>query len=243
MKNLVIAAGLCAACTHMTLAQISTVGPFTGPYTESFETQTANFVPCVPGRIFASTADLCTPSGSSTLITQFWSMFCVVSPHSGTFMAGSNYGPCQITFDSPVRRFGGYFATITNSPGGTVDFFDAQGGNVGSTTLSTNACDWMWNGWESQQAFSQVLITGTWSLGAGAMVQLDDLEYQSGTACYANCDASTSPPILNANDFQCFLNKFAAGDSYANCDQSTAPPILNANDFQCFLNAFAVGCN
>jgi hypothetical protein len=61
--------------------------------------------------------------------------------------------------------------------------------------------------------------------------------------CYANCDQSTSEPILNANDFQCFLNKFAAGDSYANCDGSTAPPVLNANDFQCFLNNFAAGCS
>jgi hypothetical protein len=50
-------------------------------------------------------------------------------------------------------------------------------------------------------------------------------------------------PVLNANDFQCFLNRFAAGESYANCDSSTAPPMLNANDFQCFLNKFAAGCS
>ena len=30
-------------------------------------------------------------------------------------------------------------------------------------------------------------------------------------ACYANCDHSTSPPILNVQDFACFLNMFAAG--------------------------------
>jgi photosystem II stability/assembly factor-like uncharacterized protein len=64
-----------------------------------------------------------------------------------------------------------------------------------------------------------------------------------GAACYANCDNSTSPPILNANDFQCFLNKYAAGDPTANCDGSTNPPVLNANDFQCFLNAYAAGCS
>jgi hypothetical protein len=62
-------------------------------------------------------------------------------------------------------------------------------------------------------------------------------------SCYPNCDQSTSPPILNANDFQCFLNKYAAGDTYANCDGSTNPPILNANDFQCFLNKYAAGCS
>jgi hypothetical protein len=29
--------------------------------------------------------------------------------------------------------------------------------------------------------------------------------------CYANCDNSQTAPALNANDFNCFLNKFAAG--------------------------------
>lgn len=58
-------------------------------------------------------------------------------------------------------------------------------------------------------------------------------------SCQADCDASGS---LNANDFQCFLNKFAAADAYANCDGSTAAPVLNANDFQCYLNRFAAGC-
>jgi hypothetical protein len=62
------------------------------------------------------------------------------------------------------------------------------------------------------------------------------------SACYGNCDESTAPPILNANDFQCFLNEFASGSADANCDQSTAVPVLNVNDFQCFVNRFAAGC-
>ncbi|MFN0130964.1 MAG: GC-type dockerin domain-anchored protein [Phycisphaerales bacterium] len=61
-------------------------------------------------------------------------------------------------------------------------------------------------------------------------------------ACYANCDSSTAPPILNVNDFICFQNLFAASSTVANCDGSTTPPILNVNDFTCFLNAFAAGC-
>jgi hypothetical protein len=63
-----------------------------------------------------------------------------------------------------------------------------------------------------------------------------------GGTCYANCDNSSTPPTLTANDFQCFLNAFAGGASYANCDGSTTVPVLTANDFQCFLNAFASGC-
>jgi hypothetical protein len=66
-------------------------------------------------------------------------------------------------------------------------------------------------------------------------------EYQGGS-CYPNCDASTTPPILNIADFSCFLQKFAAGDPYANCDASTVPPILNVADFSCFLTSFAAGC-
>jgi hypothetical protein len=60
--------------------------------------------------------------------------------------------------------------------------------------------------------------------------------------CYANCDASTTAPVLNVLDFSCFLNAFAAGQSYANCDNSTTPPVLNVLDFSCFLNQFAAGC-
>jgi hypothetical protein len=66
--------------------------------------------------------------------------------------------------------------------------------------------------------------------------------YYSDTYCYVNCDGSTTAPILNVNDFTCFLNKYSAGDPYANCDGSTAAPILNVNDFTCFLNRYALGC-
>jgi hypothetical protein len=62
------------------------------------------------------------------------------------------------------------------------------------------------------------------------------------TSCYANCDASTTPPILSAGDFICFLARFRAGDPYANCDGNTSPPTLSAGDFVCFLNAFRAGC-
>jgi probable HAF family extracellular repeat protein len=63
-----------------------------------------------------------------------------------------------------------------------------------------------------------------------------------GPACYANCDASTTPPVLNINDFVCFQTRFAAGDSRANCDGSTTAPILTINDFVCFQTRFAAGC-
>jgi hypothetical protein len=60
--------------------------------------------------------------------------------------------------------------------------------------------------------------------------------------CTANCDGSSTAPILTANDFSCFLTAYAGGLCAANCDESTAPPLLNANDFTCFLNRFVQGC-
>jgi hypothetical protein len=72
-----------------------------------------------------------------------------------------------------------------------------------------------------------------------------------GQTCYANCDGSTAQPILNVDDFTCFINSFAAAQSlphaqqvthYANCDGSTVAPALNVDDFTCFINQFAQGC-
>jgi hypothetical protein len=60
--------------------------------------------------------------------------------------------------------------------------------------------------------------------------------------CYANCDDSTTSPVLNVGDFTCFLQKYAAGDAYANCDGSTTAPVLNVGDFTCFLQQYAAGC-
>jgi probable HAF family extracellular repeat protein len=60
--------------------------------------------------------------------------------------------------------------------------------------------------------------------------------------CYVNCDHSTAQPVLNAQDFLCFLNLYASEDAAANCDHSTAPPTLNVLDFMCFINMFAAGC-
>jgi hypothetical protein len=80
---------------------------------------------------------------------------------------------------------------------------------------------------------------------------VDDVTLTVGSACYPNCDGSLTPPVLNAGDFSCFINRFRAAGSlspsqqisdYANCDASTTPPVLNAGDFSCFLNRFRAGC-
>jgi hypothetical protein len=80
----------------------------------------------------------------------------------------------------------------------------------------------------------KALARGPFTLTVGAL--------QPGNPCYANCDASSTAPVLNVADFTCFLQRFAGGQHYANCDASTTQPVLNVADFTCFLQRFAAGC-
>jgi hypothetical protein len=94
---------------------------------------------------------------------------------------------------------------------------------------------------------THVLTFDSLTNGGGFLTNffIDDVTIITGPSqpCYPNCDDSTGSPLLTANDFQCFLNRFVALDPYANCDNSSSVPQLTANDFQCFVNRFAAGCS
>jgi hypothetical protein len=93
--------------------------------------------------------------------------------------------------------------------------------------------------------------SGAWDMHV-SVIRLNTQRCEPDPHCYANCDQSTTPPILNVADFTCFLQSFADGQSldpnvqlthYANCDQSTQQPVLNVADFTCFLQKMAAGCS
>ncbi len=120
-----------------------------------------------------------------------------------------------------------------SGPGFDLDWYTIDGG--GATYLNGGVYQL---GATAGQPDAGFMSGGVYELGGGFWYGV-----QPQPSCYANCDNSTTPPILTANDFQCFLNAFAANLAYANCDGSTTPPVLTANDFQCFLNAYAAGCS
>ncbi|MCA9278035.1 MAG: hypothetical protein H6815_04515 [Phycisphaeraceae bacterium] len=60
--------------------------------------------------------------------------------------------------------------------------------------------------------------------------------YGCDSACYADCDSSSS---LNIFDYICFGNEYSAATLYADCDGSGS---LNVFDYICFGNAYAAGC-
>jgi hypothetical protein len=130
---------------------------------------------------------------------------------------------------------------ISNGPGGASPGGGTVVGAAGPMTSPTSGAAVVLN-INNMHASDAGQYDVTFSNACGGVTS-QSVNVSVGTPCYANCDSSSSSPILNINDFQCFINAFASGDPYANCDGSTAPPILNVNDFQCFLNAFAAGCS
>jgi hypothetical protein len=117
---------------------------------------------------------------------------------------------------------------------------------LGSITAGEIWLDAPWNVERAPDGPAAAETPGSWSGGGGSgsyTLNLTGACFISSTPpCYANCDGSTTAPILNVADFTCFLQRFAAGESYANCDQSTTVPVLNVADFTCFLQRFAAGC-
>jgi subtilisin-like proprotein convertase family protein len=127
-------------------------------------------------------------------------------------------------------------------------------------TAGINNATGTWRPDNPLSVFAGVNSAGAWRLevqdcfdGYLGMLESFTLSLEPGGAppCYANCDGSTTPPILNVEDFTCFINKFAEAQAlppaqqlthYANCDQSTTSPVLNVEDFTCFINKFAQGC-
>ncbi len=65
----------------------------------------------------------------------------------------------------------------------------------------------------------------------------------SEALCYADCDQSTGPGVLDIFDFLCFQNSFVNSEPYAcDCDTSTRPGVCDVFDFLCFQDAFVAGC-
>jgi hypothetical protein len=138
----------------------------------------------------------------------------------GAAYTGSHTGSLT---NSPTGNFGPAFAGPLPSSGLQALLF--QG--TASAAAGANATDY---------ALTPAAAVFTNNAGAAFTV------VAAPAPCYANCDGSTTAPVLNVNDFICFQTKYAAGDSYANCDNSTTAPVLNVNDFICFQQKFAAGC-
>ena len=161
--------------------QITSIAPFVGSYTEEFETQSCGH--CVPGRVFHNRADLCGANGGGLMVTFGWMQYVgyAVYPRnaSNSFLGTvTSYG--VLTFDTPVQRFGGYFATVGYLAGGVARCYD-----VNNTLLATlpitapRGNTWAWNGWDAGlrgPRFKRIELVCNDPYNGGALLCLDDAE-------------------------------------------------------------------
>jgi hypothetical protein len=144
---------------------------------------------------------------------------------------------------TPALYVGGRFSVAGGGPAKSMARWNpasaswsSLGAGIDSSGAVVNALAWIDRG-----PIAGLFAAGRFSR-AGGVISSNIAHWACGARCYNNCDGSTLSPILNVNDFICFMNSYAAGQTYANCDQSTVPPVLNVNDFACFMNRYAAGC-
>jgi hypothetical protein len=171
----------------------------------------------------------------------------------GHFTTAVPSGSAAITFDIPSVAWMDLFVNHwyhvkvrwTFDPAApkilSVSIRDVTAGGAEATT-DVSSRDWFLQGGPGS-TFPLPTAVRLFAGNLGSVTAWDNVVVRPAPAgCYANCDDSTTAPILNVGDFTCFLQRFAAGDSYANCDNSTTAPVLNVGDFTCFLQRFAAGC-
>jgi hypothetical protein len=227
-------------------ADVTPIGPFTGEQFENFEAlqppggypgpfTILNGHATIDDQLAHTFVFATVVSSASTNWVNFF-------PYDGFLMGLVPTGWTIITFDPPVTRFGGYIGSSGTQSGGTITFKDSANNVLAANPFTIDPLQWGWYGWQSDVPIARIELLSSNTPGNTIVYDNLTISVNAGASCYANCDSSTTQPVLNVLDFSCFLNRFAAGDTWANCDQSTTAPVLNVLDFACFLNAFAAGC-
>jgi hypothetical protein len=186
---------------------------------------------------------------SAVLTMEFLGGTAVVSIWSGTAS-----GPTQqiAVLNSPPQVGSGDF---TFTPGAPLIMEAGQTYWLYLASAPNPTAQFRWNGTSPSTVPTGIATSVGFNFNGTASATRNRFEVRGSPAapvCYANCDGSTTAPILNVEDFTCFINEFAAASQlpheqqlthYANCDESTTAPVLNVEDFTCFINKFAQGCS
>ena len=149
-------------------------------------------------------------------------------------------GVCGSSFDTRMAVYSG--AGCPGSPGTCIVCDDDFCGDL----FNSSQVDWACTAgsvYKIRIGAKASGVTGTGMLNVSCA--------PGAPVCYANCDGSTTAPVVNTADFTCFLQQYSAAIQlsepeqqahYANCDGSTTFPEVNTADFTCFLQKYAAGC-
>jgi len=160
------------------LAQNPT-GPFSGQYTEDFESSLSLASGYAPTPVFQGNATYHTSWAIQSNTS--WTYGCSISSYGGSNFVGDTGGLMWFNFNAAPSRFGGYFGS--NQPGVpitvNVRFLD-MGNAVLATDVVTlqNNCTWQWLGWDFPLSnIYRIEFETTPGLG---FLMMDDLELDPG---------------------------------------------------------------
>jgi hypothetical protein len=119
--------------------QVTRIPPFVGSAPEDFEGPGTSGYACLPQRLFDDHADACTLIGSQFHVAS--SVFvgipgtgaCTIDAHGGNKLYAVKNSAFVITFDQPVRRFGGWFGHAVDwlPVPDDIEFYDVNGVQLG----------------------------------------------------------------------------------------------------------------
>jgi len=225
--------GVITGVDATTMAQTA-LGSYPSPNGGNSEFSSVAYEPSLSPNVYVQYNNFLAGTGTNPPLSNISKLFVLDPANNYNVLASANYDGIsqstrRIAFDSAGNLYWTPFVgTTAGVYGGPMIF------KITAATNLANITD------NNATAVYNPGLTG------GFFSSFSEMDIAAGIstapACYANCDGSTSTPVLSAADFTCFLTKFRASDAYANCDGSTSTPVLSAADFTCFLTKFRAGC-
>ena len=151
----------CAAVAGPARAVVSTVGPFTGRFNDSFDQYSTNMaVRTLP--VFGNGSAITVLGTNNSIKVEFASQLGgdLVVPISDMMMG--QLGVADWTFPAPATRFGGWWENNSGADHATVQFFDAADNPLATLVADVPAAAqrWTWNGWQSDTPVARIRVTG-----------------------------------------------------------------------------------
>ncbi|MDF1808821.1 MAG: hypothetical protein P1U42_03910 [Phycisphaerales bacterium] len=167
---------LVIAVTGLTAhSDIVRVDEFSSLQFEGFENLNMGVFESAPISVFGGMGEISNTGNSWLHSTSGWSFQsgewrARADAFEGSRLLGNTRGGIAYEFEESQKSFGGYFATIADSPDGTIKFYNGDQ-LVGSEILQVAAGgDWAWNGWASDQSFDRVVVDSSYGDNGGFLM-------------------------------------------------------------------------
>ncbi len=128
-----------------------------------------------PVSVFNGMGEVLNTKGSFLHATSRWSLRSgdwrgQARAYEGSKMLGNTAGGIEYRFNTAQKSFGGFFATIADTPDATIKFFDGDTLVGSDKLLAAVGGDWSWNGWASDLDFNRVTVESNYTNRGGFLM-------------------------------------------------------------------------